>query len=54
MLTGKEKYYSVKHDCRYFLASNIKEIMGILLEEDSLRGFDVIEDGKQNIRTLKA
>ena len=50
MLTRIRNANTVKHDTVDVPASNIKkEIARILLEEGSIRGYDVIEDGKQGI-----
>ena len=48
MLTRIRNANTVKHDTVDVPASNIKkEIARILLEEGFIRGYDVIEDGKQ-------
>ena len=50
MLTRIRNANVVKHDTVDVPASNIKkEIARILLEEGFIRGYDVIEDGKQGI-----
>ena len=50
MLTRIRNANTVKHDTVDVPASNIKkEIDRILLEEGFIRGYDVIEDGKQGI-----
>ena len=50
MLTRIRNANTVKHDTVDVPASNIKkEIASILLEEGFIRGYDVIEDGKQGI-----
>ena len=50
MLTRIRNANTVKHDTVDVPASNIKkEIARILLEEGFIRGYDVIEDGKQGI-----
>ena len=50
MLTRIRNANSVKHETVDVPASNIKkEIARILLEEGFIRGYDVIEDGKQGI-----
>ena len=50
MLTRIRNANTVKHDTVDVPASNIKkEIARILLEEGLIRGYDVIEDGKQGI-----
>ena len=50
MLTRVRNANTVKHDTVDVPASNIKkEIARILLEEGFIRGYDVIEDGKQGI-----
>ncbi len=50
MLTRVRNANSVKHETVDVPASNIKkEIARILLEEGFIRGYDVIEDGKQGI-----
>ena len=48
MLTRIRNANTVKHETVDVPASNIKkEIARILLEEGFVRGYDVIEDGKQ-------
>lgn len=50
MLTRIRNASAVKHETVDVPASNIKrEIANILLEEGFVKGFDVIEDGKQGI-----
>lgn len=50
MLTRVRNANSVKHESLEVPASNIKkEIARILLEEGFIKGYDVIEDGKQGI-----
>lgn len=50
MLTRIRNANSVKHDTVDVPASSIKkELARILLEEGFVRGYDVIEDGKQGI-----
>ena len=50
MLTRIRNANTVKHETVDVPASNIKkEIARILLEEGFIRGYDVIEDGKQGI-----
>ncbi|CAK7025966.1 MAG: 30S ribosomal protein S8 [Peptostreptococcus russellii] len=50
MLTRVRNANSVKHDTVDVPASSIKkELARILLEEGFVRGYDVIEDGKQGI-----
>lgn len=50
MLTRIRNANSVKHETVDVPASNIKkELARILLEEGFIRGYDVIEDGKQGI-----
>ena len=50
MLTGVRNAKMVKHETVDVPASNMKkEIARILLEEGFVRGYDVIEDGKQGI-----
>lgn len=50
MLTRIRNASMVKHDTVDVPASNLKkEIANILLEEGFIQGFDVIEDGKQDI-----
>ena len=50
MLTRVRNANMVKHETVDVLASNMKkEIARILLEEGFIRGYDVIEDGKQGI-----
>ena len=50
MLTRIRNANTVKHETVDVPASNIKkEIVRILLEEGFVRGYDVIEDGKQGI-----
>ena len=50
MLTRIRNANVVKHETVDVPASNIKkEIVRILLEEGFIRGYDVIEDGKQGI-----
>ncbi|NBG89001.1 30S ribosomal protein S8 [Isachenkonia alkalipeptolytica] len=50
MLTRVRNASSVKHESVEVPASNMKkEIANILLEEGFVKGFDVIEDGKQGI-----
>ena len=50
MLTRVRNANTVKHETVDVPASNIKkEIVRILLEEGFIRGYDVIEDGKQGI-----
>ena len=50
MLTRIRNANTVKHETVDVPASNIKkEIARILLEEGFVRGYDVIEDGKQGI-----
>ncbi|WP_432667300.1 30S ribosomal protein S8 [Wukongibacter baidiensis] len=50
MLTRIRNANLVKHDSLDVPASNLKKaIAGILLEEGFIKGFDVIEDGKQGI-----
>ena len=50
MLTRVRNANTVKHETVDVPASNIKkEIARILLEEGFIRGYDVIEDGKQGI-----
>ena len=50
MLTRIRNANTVKHETVDVPASNIKkEIVRILLEEGFIRGYDVIEDGKQGI-----
>ena len=51
MLTRIRNANTVKHETVDVPASNIKkEIARILLEEGFVKGYDVIEDGKQGIR----
>lgn len=50
MLTRVRNAISVQHDTVDIPASNIKkEIARILLEEGYIKGYDVIEDGKQGL-----
>ncbi|SNS39447.1 SSU ribosomal protein S8P [Anaerovirgula multivorans] len=50
MLTRIRNASAVKHETVDIPASNMKkEIANILLEEGFVKGFDVIEDGKQGI-----
>jgi small subunit ribosomal protein S8 len=50
MLTRVRNANTVKHETVDIPASNIKkEIARILLEEGFIKGYDVIEDGKQGI-----
>ncbi|AKL97040.1 30S ribosomal protein S8 [Clostridium aceticum] len=50
MLTRVRNASAVKHETVDIPASNVKkEIANILLEEGFVKGFDVIEDGKQGI-----
>ena len=50
MLTRIRNANVVKHETVYVPASNMKkELSRILLEEGFIRGYDVIEDGKQGI-----
>ncbi|MCT4584173.1 MAG: 30S ribosomal protein S8 [Peptostreptococcaceae bacterium] len=50
MLTRVRNANSVKHESLEVPASNIKkELARILLEEGFIKGYDVIEDGKQGI-----
>lgn len=50
MLTRVRNASSVKHDTVDIPASNMKkEISRILLEEGYIKGYDVIEDGKQGL-----
>lgn len=50
MLTRVRNASSVQHDTADIPASNIKkEIARILLEEGYIKGYDVIEDGKQGL-----
>ena len=50
MLTRIRNANVVKHETVDVPASNMKkELSRILLEEDFIRGYDVIEDGKQGI-----
>ena len=50
MLTRVRNASSVKHESVEVPASNMKkEIANILLDEGFVKGFDVIEDGKQGI-----
>ena len=50
MLTRVRNASSVQHDTVDIPASNIKkEIARILLEERYIKGYDVIEDGKQGL-----
>lgn len=50
MLTRVRNASSVKHETVDIPASNIKkEISRILLEEGYIKGYDVIEDGKQGL-----
>ena len=50
MLTRIRNSNNAKHDSVDVPASNIKkEIAQILLSEGFIKGFDVIEDGKQGI-----
>ena len=50
MLTRIRNANVVKHETVDVLASNMKkELSRILLEEGFIRGYDVIEDGKQGI-----
>ena len=50
MLTRVRNASAVKHESVDIPASNMKkEIANILLEEGFIKGFDVIEDGKQGI-----
>lgn len=50
MLTRIRNASAVKHETVDIPASNMKkEIANILLEEGFIKGFDVIEDGKQGI-----
>ena len=50
MLTRVRNASSVQHDTVDIPASNIKkEIARILLEEGYIKGYDVIEDGKQGL-----
>ena len=51
MLTRIRNANTVKHETVDVPASNIKkEIARILLEEGFVKGYDVIEDGKQGIK----
>ncbi len=50
MLTRIRNASSVKHETVDIPSSNLKkEIANILLEEGFIKGFDIIEDGKQGI-----
>ena len=50
MLTRIRNASSIKHETVDIPASNMKkEIARILLEEGFIKGFDIIEDGKQDI-----
>lgn len=50
MLTRVRNANSVKHESLEVPASNIKkELARILLEEGFIKGYDVVEDGKQGI-----
>ena len=50
MLTSIRNANTVKHETVDVPASNMKkELSRILLEEGFIRGYDVIEDGKQGI-----
>ena len=54
MLTRIRNANTVKHETVDVSASNIKkEIARILLEEGFVKGYDVIEDGKQGIIRLQ-
>ena len=54
MLTRIRNANTVKHETVDVPASNIKkEIARILLEEGFVKGYDVIEDGKQGIIRLQ-
>ncbi len=54
MLTRIRNASSVKHESVEVPASNMKkEIAKILLEEGFIKGFDVIEDGKQGILRIQ-
>jgi len=54
MLTRVRNASSVQHDTVDIPASNIKkEIARILLEEGYIKGYDVIEDGKQGLIRLQ-
>lgn len=54
MLTRVRNANTVKHETVDVPASNIKkEIARILLEEGFVKGYDVIEDGKQGIIRLQ-
>lgn len=54
MLTRIRNANTVKHETVDIPASNIKkEIARILLEEGFVKGYDVIEDGKQGIIRLQ-
>ncbi len=50
MLTRIRNGNNAKHDTVDIPASNIKkELAGILLDEGFIKGYDVIEDGKQGV-----
>ena len=54
MLTRVRNASSVQHDTVYIPASNIKkEIARILLEEGYIKGYDVIEEGKQGLMRMQ-
>lgn len=54
MLTRIRNANNAKHDTVDVPASNIKKsIAGILLEQGFIKGFDVIEDGKQGIMRIQ-
>lgn len=54
MLTRVRNANAVKHETVDVPASNLKrEIANILLEEGFIKGFDVIEDGKQGILRIQ-
>ncbi len=54
MLTRVRNASSIKHDSVDIPASNMKkQIAEILLEEGFIKGYDVIEDGKQGILRLQ-
>ena len=54
MLTRVRNANMVKHETVDVPASNMKkEIARILLEEGFIRGYDVIEDGKQGIKRIQ-
>ena len=54
MLTRVRNANAVKHETVDVPASNLKrEIANILLEEGFIKGYDVIEDGKQGILRIQ-